>query len=25
MKTFIELGVPKKFADKLSERGIASP
>ena len=25
MKTFIDLGVPKKFADKLSERGIASP
>ena len=25
MKTFIEIGVPKKFADMLSSRGIASP
>lgn len=25
MKTFIELGVPKKFADMLSGRGIESP
>ena len=25
MKTFIDLGVPKKFADMLSNRGIESP
>ena len=25
MKTFLELGVPAKFADKLSARGISNP